>query len=194
MLDYLAPWIDVYKIDLKSFNDRQYRKLGGRIAPILDTIRALHERGIWIEIVTLLVPGFNDDPQELRDLAQFLAGISPDIPWHVTAFHQDYKMTDPANTTPQMLVAAAEIGRLAGLHYVYAGNAPGRVGSLEDTRCPHCQHTVVETGRLPRRPQRPRAHQQLPAVQRGNPGKMELINSIASRFKLRYRLMRFHHL
>jgi pyruvate formate lyase activating enzyme len=144
VLDYLAPWIDVYKIDLKSFNDRQYRKLGGRIAPILDTIQALHRRGIWIEIVTLLVPGFNDDPQELRDLTKFLVDISPDIPWHVTAFHQDYKMSDSANTTPDMLLDAARRGLEAGLRYVYAGNLPGNVDSFEDTICPTCRHAVVE--------------------------------------------------
>jgi pyruvate formate lyase activating enzyme len=144
VLDYLAPWIDLYKIDLKSFRDRQYRKLGGRLAPILDSIRTLHGMGIWVELVTLLVPGFNDDPQELRELAQFIAETSTDIPWHVTAFHQDYKMTDPADTTPAMLVSAARIGREAGLRFVYAGNAPGRVDALEDTRCPTCRATVVE--------------------------------------------------
>jgi pyruvate formate lyase activating enzyme len=144
VLEYLAPWIDLYKIDLKSFNDRHYRKLGGRIAPILDSIDRLHRMGIWIEIVTLLVPGFNDDPGEIRELTTFLAGVSPDIPWHVTAFHQDYKMTDPANTTPGMLLAAAHTGRQAGLHHVYAGNLPGRVGEFEDTRCPRCGRAVVE--------------------------------------------------
>jgi pyruvate formate lyase activating enzyme len=144
VLEYLAPWIDLYKIDLKSFDDRQYRKLGGRIGPILDSIAALHAKGIWIEIVTLLVPGFNDSPEELRRLTAFVAGVSPDIPWHVTAFHQDYKMADAANTTPEMLRQAAGIGREAGLRYVYAGNVPGRVGSLEDTRCPACGETLVE--------------------------------------------------
>ena len=80
VLEYLAPWMDLYKVDLKSFRDRRYRKLGGRLAPILDTIQALHARGVWVEIVTLLVPGFNDSAEELRDLAGFLAGVSPDIP------------------------------------------------------------------------------------------------------------------
>jgi pyruvate formate lyase activating enzyme len=144
VLDYVTPWIDLYKVDLKSFDDRHYRQLGGRIAPILETIRSLHQRGVWLEVVTLLIPGFNDAPDELDKLTSFLAGISPDIPWHVTAFHQDYRMNDPANTTPEMLVNAAETGRRNGLRYVYAGNLPGRVGDLENTRCHACQGLLVE--------------------------------------------------
>ena len=144
MLDYLTPWIDVYKVDLKSFDDKQYRKLGGRLQPILDTIRALHARGLWVEIVTLLVPGFNDSAEELTKLTEFLASVSPDIPWHVTAFHQDYRMVDPMDTTPAQLRAAAAIGKRAGLRYVYAGNLPGMVGDLEDTRCASCHALLVE--------------------------------------------------
>ena len=115
VLEYIRPHIDLYKVDLKSFDDRRYRELGGRLAPILDTIQWLHDAGVWVEIVTLLVPGFNDGESELRALTAFLAGVSPDVPWHVTAFHQDYKMTDPANTTPAMLLRAARIGQEAGL-------------------------------------------------------------------------------
>ena len=111
VLEYLRPWVDLYKVDLKSFDDRHYRELGGRLEPILDTIRRLHAMGFWVEIVTLLIPGFNDSPDELSRLTAFIAGVSPDIPWHVTAFHGDYKMTEPQNTTPEMLLAAAEIGR-----------------------------------------------------------------------------------
>jgi pyruvate formate lyase activating enzyme len=144
VLEYLAPWIDLFKIDLKCFDDRQYRKLGGRLQPVLDTIRTLHAMDVWVEIVTLLVPGLNDTPAEIEALASFIAGVSPDIPWHVTAFHPDYRMEDRGATTPQMLVAAAEIGRRAGLRYVYAGNVAGRVGRLEDTVCPACDTTLVE--------------------------------------------------
>src|SRR3954453_14794696 len=139
VLEYLRPWVDLYKVDLKSFDDRHYRELGGRIEPILWTIRELHARGIWVEIVTLLIPGFNDGEAELERLTTFLAGVSPLIPWHVSAFHQDYRMTDPANTTPEMLRRAAAIGYANGLRYVYAGNLPGRVGDLEQTRCHACQ-------------------------------------------------------
>jgi pyruvate formate lyase activating enzyme len=144
VLRYLAPWIDLYKVDLKSFDDRHYRQLGGRLAPILETIQALHGLGIWLEIVTLLIPGFNDSPDELDRLTSFLAGVSPSIPWHVTAFHKDYRMTDPADTTPAMLVDAAAVGRRNGLRYVYAGNLPGRVGDLENTRCHACAALLVE--------------------------------------------------
>jgi pyruvate formate lyase activating enzyme len=143
VLEYLRPHIDLYKVDLKSFDDRHYRELGGRLQPILDTIAWLHQAGVWLEIVTLLIPGFNDSDAEVRGLARFIASISPDIPWHVTAFHQDYKMTDPANTTAADLTRAASIGRDAGLRFIYAGNLPGSVGDLEDTACPSCHETLI---------------------------------------------------
>ena len=144
VLDYLRPWIDLYKVDLKSFEDRHYRQLGGRLQPILDTIAALHRMGVWLEIVTLLIPGFNDARDELERLSAFIAGVSPDIPWHVTAFHKDYRMQDPENTTAEMLMQAAEIARANGVRYVYAGNLPGRVGDLENTRCHACRTLLVE--------------------------------------------------
>jgi pyruvate formate lyase activating enzyme len=144
VLDYIRPWVDLYKVDLKSFDDKHYRQLGGRIEPILATIRALHAAGIWIELVTLLIPGFNDSPDELDRMTSFIASVSPDIPWHVTAFHKDYRMNDPENTTPEMLVQAAETGKRNGLRYVYAGNLPGRVGELEHTRCHECRALLVE--------------------------------------------------
>jgi pyruvate formate lyase activating enzyme len=99
--------------------------------------------GFWLEIVTLIIPGFNDSEQELTDAAQFLAGLSPDIPWHVTAFHQDYHMTDPDDTSAAALMRAAEIGQAAGLRYVYAGNLPGQVGDYEHTFCPHCHARLI---------------------------------------------------
>ena len=144
VLDYLRPWVDLYKVDLKSFDDRHYRQLGGRLQPILSTIRALYGMGIWLEVVTLLIPGFNDSPDEIDRLTSFIAGVSPDIPWHVTAFHKDYRMNDPENTTPAMLVNAAETAHRNGLRYVYAGNLPGRVGDLENTRCPGCRGLLIE--------------------------------------------------
>jgi pyruvate formate lyase activating enzyme len=144
VLDYIRPWVDLYKVDLKGFDDRRYRGLGGVLQNVLDTIRLLHRRGFWLEVVTLLVPGFNDSPQEIGDLTQFLASVSPDVPWHVTAFHQDYKMTDRAETTAAALVRAAEIGVGQGLRYVYAGNLPGRVGPFENTYCPTCRTLLVE--------------------------------------------------
>ena len=144
VLEYIRPWVDLYKVDLKSFDDRRYHELGGRIGPILDSVRRIHAMGFWLEVVTLVVPGFNDSDAELRGMAEFLAGISTDIPWHVTAFHKDYKMTGPEDTRAETLLHAAEIGRSAGLRYVYAGNLPGATGPLENTRCANCGSLLVE--------------------------------------------------
>jgi pyruvate formate lyase activating enzyme len=142
-LDFLQPWIVAYKVDLKGFDDRRYRTLGGTLDHVTETIKRIHQRGVWLEVVTLVVPGFNDDPKELRDIARFLASVSRDIPWHVTAFHPDYKMTGPRPTQVNDLLRAAEIGTEAGLRFVYAGNAPGRVGEWENTRCPGCGETLI---------------------------------------------------
>jgi pyruvate formate lyase activating enzyme len=144
VLEYLRPWVDLFKVDLKSFDDRHYRQLGGRLEPILQTIRRLHAMEFWIEIVTLLIPGFNDSDDELKRLAEFVASVSPDIPWHVSAFHKDYKMRDPDNTKPGDLKRAAEIGKRAGLRFVYAGNLPGQVDDLENTHCPNCRELLIE--------------------------------------------------
>jgi pyruvate formate lyase activating enzyme len=143
VLSFLRPWVDLYKVDLKGFDEAHYRQLGGRLGPILDSIARIHEMGFWLEVVTLVVPGFNDSDRELRSIAEFLASVSPDIPWHVTAFHKDYKMTGPDNTSAETLVRAAGMGRAAGLRYVYAGNLPGRTGELENTRCHGCGVTLV---------------------------------------------------
>jgi pyruvate formate lyase activating enzyme len=144
VIQYLKPWIDAYKIDLKTMQDQHYRKyLGGVLQNVLDTIRLVHEAGIWLEVLTLIVPGFNDSNDELWDAARYIRDVSPDIPWHVTAFHPDYKMVDRGATSSDTLVRAAEIGLEAGLNYVYAGNAPGRTQNWEDTRCPNCQTTLV---------------------------------------------------
>jgi len=142
-LEYLRPWVDCYKIDLKSMNPRNYRVLGGKLENVLETVRMTWAMGFWVEIVTLVVPGFNDSDDELREAARFIVSVSPDIPWHVTAFHKDYKMTDPDNTDARTLVRAATIGREEGLRYVYAGNLPGMVGDFENTRCPACQRLLV---------------------------------------------------
>jgi pyruvate formate lyase activating enzyme len=144
VLDFLRPWIKAYKIDLKAFNDRHYRTLGTTLSNVTESIRMVHARGIWLEVVTLVIPGFNDDEAELREAARFLASVSRNIPWHVTGFHQDYKMMDTAATESRELIRAAEIGAEEGLRFVYAGNRPGQVGRWEDTRCPGCQETLIE--------------------------------------------------
>ncbi len=144
VLAYLRPWLDGYKVDLKAMSERRYRALGGRLSTVLDTIQRAWRLGFWVEVVTLVIPGWNDSEAELREAARFLAGVSPDIPWHVTAFHPDYKMTEPENTGPATLRRAAEIGREEGLRFVYAGNLPGQVGPFENTYCPGCQRLLIE--------------------------------------------------
>ena len=144
VLEYIRPYTDAYKIDLKSMRDASYRSLGAVLEHILDSIRMVHQMGFWTEIVTLIVPGFNDSEDELRDAARFIKSVSPDIPWHVTAFHSDYKMSGTHNTGAPLLVRAAEIGYAEGLHYVYAGNLPGHTASYEDTFCPNCHAALIE--------------------------------------------------
>lgn len=143
VLEYLRPYLTGMKIDLKSMQDKNYRQLGGVLKNVLDTIQRVKEMGLWLEVVTLVVPGFNDSTGELWEAARYLASVSADIPWHVTAFHSDYKMSDTENTPARTLLRAAEIGREAGLHYVYAGNLPGQVGEYEDTLCPKCNTPLV---------------------------------------------------
>lgn len=142
VIEFLRPAVKLYKVDLKCFNDDNYRKLGGRLDNICKTIELLKEKDFWVEVVTLVVPGFNDSDQELRSIAGFLAGVSPDIPWHVTAFHPDYKMTDVRRTTASDLERARRAGKDAGLKFVYSGNLPG--GDGENTFCPQCGALLIE--------------------------------------------------
>ena len=143
VLDYISPYLDMYKVDLKGFSDRHYRDLGGTLPPVLETIQSLHRRGIWTEVVTLIIPGFNDSDEELTDIAEFLASVSIDLPWHVTAFHEDYKMTGNGNTPASTLLRACEIGKRAALRYIYPGNIAGAFGEREGTHCPSCNGVVI---------------------------------------------------
>jgi pyruvate formate lyase activating enzyme len=144
-LDYLLPWLDCVKIDLKAMSDTTYRRLGGRIEPVLDAIRTVHARGVWLEVVTLVVPGLNDSPAELRAAAELLASVSPDIPWHVTAFHADYHRLGGEQRTPaETLLGARQIGHDAGLRFVYAGNVWLGDGDAERTSCPGCGRALIE--------------------------------------------------
>ena len=141
---HLKPVLDICNVDLKSFQDKNYRKLGGTLQGVLDGIQRLHGAGIWVEVITLVVPGFNDSPEELRSIAGFVADIDPGIPWHVTAFHPDYRMNDRSATPPSSLMQAYQIGKEVGLHFVYPGNVAGKVGELENTLCPQCDAALVE--------------------------------------------------
>jgi pyruvate formate lyase activating enzyme len=143
-LEFIRPYVVGYKIDLKTMQDKQYRQLGTPLNTILDSIKLVEEMGFWLEIVTLIIPGFNDSSDELMDAARYIRSVSPNIPWHVTAFHPDYKMTDADYTPASTLLRAAEIGQEAGLNFVYAGNLPGSVKNYENTYCPKCNTPLVE--------------------------------------------------
>ncbi len=142
-LEYLYPVLLAYKVDLKTMNPRRYRELGGVLDHVLWTIEEAHRRGFWVEVVTLVVPGFNDREEEIREAARFLAGVSRDIPWHLTAFYPQYRMQDRPPTSAHFLRRAAEIAKEEGLHYVYVGNLPGWFPDLEHTRCPRCSTVLV---------------------------------------------------
>ncbi|MBI3961379.1 MAG: AmmeMemoRadiSam system radical SAM enzyme [Deinococcus sp.] len=136
-LEAMVGVIDAANVDLKSFSDQTYKRIcGARLQPVLDTIRRMWEKGIWVEVTTLVVPGQNDSAQELAAIGQFLASVSPDLPWHISRFHPDYKMADVPPTPVWTLHRAAEIGQAAGLKYVYVGNVWG--DAYEHTYCPNC--------------------------------------------------------
>ncbi len=179
-LDFVQPWIRCYKVDLKTFDDRRYRSLGGTRTRVLETIRQLHARGIWLEVLTLLVPGWNDSAGELRDIARFVASVSPEIPWHVTAFHPDYQMTQARSTTAADLIRAAEIGAGEGLQFVYAGNRPGAVGPWENTRCPGCQQTLIVRRGYHIQEDRLTGHGRCPDCGRGIPGVWRADDGVAA--------------
>ncbi len=139
----LARYLLGANVDLKSFRDGFYQKIcGGRLQPVLDSIKLLRELGVWVEVTTLLIPDLNDDRGELRELADFLASVDKDIPWHLSRFHPDNELLDRGPTPPETIAAAREIGRQAGLRFVYSGNLWGDEG--ESTRCPACGEMLIE--------------------------------------------------
>jgi pyruvate formate lyase activating enzyme len=144
MLAAYQPYLDAANVDLKAFRDGFYRRLcGARLQSVLDSLKLMRAQGVWLEVTTLLIPGHNDDPAELRDLAAFLAAeLGPETPWHVSRFHPAYRLLSAPPTPAATLQRAHDIGREAGLRYVYIGNLPGLAG--ENTTCPTCAQTVVE--------------------------------------------------
>jgi pyruvate formate lyase activating enzyme len=136
-----APYIDAANIDLKFFSDILYRKIcGARLQPVLETIKLYRELGIWIEITTLVIPSHNDSEDQLQRIAEFIAGLSTNIPWHISAFYPTYKMTGIPPTPHASLKKAREIGRAQGLRYIYLGNVRDR----SDTLCPECGAVLIE--------------------------------------------------
>lgn len=139
----IKHYLDAANIDLKAFSEDFYKKVcGAKLGDVLESIKLYHELGIWIEITTLIIPGYNDSESELRKIAEFIVNLSDSIPWHVTRFHPDYKLTSAAPTPLKTLVKAREIGLKAGLKYVYTGNIPGERG--ESTFCYNCGELLIE--------------------------------------------------
>jgi pyruvate formate lyase activating enzyme len=138
----IAPYLDGNNIDLKG-DDNFYRKVGGgRLQPVLDTIRLMKELGVWVEVTTLIIPTYNDSEDFLRWVAEFIMSVDPAVPWHVTQFYPTYKLTDQPRTPVKTLRRAREIGLEVGLKYVYEGNVPGEGG--ENTYCPSCGELLIE--------------------------------------------------
>ena len=137
----IQPYLDAANVDLKAFRDETYKKVcGARLEPVLESIRLMRELGVWVEVTTLVVPGLNDSAVELTDIARFIAGVSRDIPWHVSRFHPDYQYTETPATPVETLERAFAIGKEAGLKYIYIGNV---WGEGEDTVCPQCGRRVI---------------------------------------------------
>ncbi len=142
-LEEIYPHLHAANVDLKAFSDKFYKEMcKARLQPVLDTISTMKRQGIWVEVTTLIIPGKNDSPEELRDIAQFLVQLDPGIPWHVSRFHPTYMLTDAPPTPAQTVRMARDIGYKAGLKYVYTGNLPGDEG--EHTKCHNCGAPLID--------------------------------------------------
>ncbi|UCE99757.1 MAG: AmmeMemoRadiSam system radical SAM enzyme [Planctomycetota bacterium] len=144
-IDFAGKWLDGINVDLKAFSEDYYKRLcKARLGPVLDTIRYIaRQTNIWLEITTLLVPGENDSDEELKKLADFIVNeAGPDVPWHISRFHPQYKYLDSVSTPISSLERAEQIGKAAGLHYVYLGNVPG--SKSESTFCYNCGRVLIE--------------------------------------------------
>jgi len=144
LVHQITPYLDAANVDLKSFDNEFYRTYcNARLTPVKENLKRLKQAGVWVEVTTLVIPGLNDDPEELAALARFIAEeLGCDTPWHVSRFHPTHRMTDRGATPAATVEAAWQIGKNAGLHYVYVGNLPG--SSHQDTHCPDCDVRVVE--------------------------------------------------
>jgi len=142
-IEMMAPYLTAANVDLKSFRDEFYKKrCGARLKPVLESLIKMKEMGIWVEITTLLIPALNDSDEELKDIAQFIADLGKETPWHISRFHPQFKMLNVPVTPVSSLHRAVEIGKQAGLKYVYSGNVPGDEG--ENTHCFHCGNLLIE--------------------------------------------------
>jgi pyruvate formate lyase activating enzyme len=147
-LEAFAPYLDAANVDLKGFSDRAYREVtGASLEGVLECLRDYRRLGIWLEVTTLVIPGHNDSRDELQQIADFISGeLGADVPWHISAFYPTYKMLDRPPTPLASLHMARDVGRRAGLHYVYLGNVNDPEAG--DTVCPGCGQTVIRRRRL----------------------------------------------
>ena len=142
-VDVIAPYLAAANVDLKSFRDEFYKKqCGARLKPVLDSLKKMKERGIWLEITTLLIPGLNDSNEELKDIAAFILSLGAETPWHISRFHPQFKRLETPSTPIDSVHRACLIGKEAGLKYVYSGNVPGDEG--ENTVCSNCKKLVIK--------------------------------------------------
>jgi pyruvate formate lyase activating enzyme len=142
-LEVISPYLDGANIDLKAFSEKFYNTLcAARLEPVLETIKGMKKRGIWIELTTLLIPGLNDDPGEIDQLISFVYDIDQNIPWHVSRFYPQYKMDDVSPTDPSAIFNFLEKAKEKGLNYLYAGNVQS--GNWGNTYCPQCSSTLIE--------------------------------------------------
>jgi pyruvate formate lyase activating enzyme len=142
-LHEIFPNLHASNVDLKAFSEKFYKEqCGAKLAPVLKTLETMNEMGIWLEVTTLLIPGLNDSAEELRQIAQFLANLNPDIPWHISRFHPTYHLNHIPSTPPERIRRARDIGYESGLKYVYTGNLPGDQG--EKTFCHACSELLID--------------------------------------------------
>ena len=139
----IFPDLHAANVDLKAFSEKFYREqCGAKLEPVLKALEAMKEMGVWLEVTTLLIPGLNDSTEELREIAQFLADLDQNIPWHISRFHPTYRLTHISSTPPERIRRARDLGYEAGLKYVYTGNLPGDEG--EKTFCHECGKLLID--------------------------------------------------
>ena len=142
-LKYVFPDLHAANVDLKAFSEKFYKEqCGAKLGPVLKTLETMKETGVWLEVTTLLIPGLNDSTEELKEIAQFLANLDPNIPWHISRFHPTYRLTHIPSTPPERIQRARDLGYEAGLNYVYTGNLPGDEG--EKTFCHKCGELIID--------------------------------------------------
>jgi pyruvate formate lyase activating enzyme len=142
-LEMIAPYMDGANVDLKAFSEEFYKKYcGARLAPVLETIRTMKQKNIWVELTTLLIPGLNSDLAEIKELISFILSVDEHIPWHVSRFYPQYKLNDVPPTDPGTIGGVLKTAKEMGLQYLYAGNISSE--QWENTSCPQCGTMLIQ--------------------------------------------------